>query len=408
MLRTAASADHDPSPTPGATALPGEALLALDAFERGSALVDLSHGRLHWCSPAFEAHCCVAAGTSLAALEPRLPGVQAALAGVGGAGRSRQGIVRWRTMPGTLAGIEAQATLVRPGLAALRLLDDADDADDVQQREHAARRHLEDRERLLFTSRTLSVGEMASTLAHELNQPIGTIANVLRGIRARLEREDAAPEHMAAPAALLPGLRLALDQALFAARIIARIRDYTHSRQPRRDALDLAQVVAESLALLDWELQRDSVQVQLALPEAPCPVIGDEVMLQQLFVNLLRNALEAMRDNPADALGRVARELMLRLTRERGGREAVLALRDNGCGLPSDANQRLFVPFQSTKPNGMGIGLNVCRSFVELHQGRLWFSANDGETGLPARGCTFHVALPLAHGAPPNKEEHRR
>ncbi|HUG22608.1 sensor histidine kinase [Piscinibacter sp.] len=391
MLRTAAA--HDPN------AAPSDALLALDAFERGSALVELTPGRLQWCSPAFETHCSATAGTPLSALEPRLPGVLAALAGLGRADRGRRGVVRWRTTPGALAGMEAQATLVRPGLAALRLLDDADD---VQQREQAARRHLEDRERLLFTSRTLSVGEMASTLAHELNQPIGTIANVLRGIRTRLERAEAASEHMTA---LLPGLRLALDQALFAARIIARIRDYTHSRQPRRDSLELAQVVTESLALLDWELQRDSVQVQLTLPEAPSPVVGDEVMLQQLFVNLLRNALEAMRDNPADTGGGVARELVLSLTLERSGREAVLALRDNGCGLPSDANQRLFVPFQSTKPNGMGIGLNVCRSFVELHQGRLWFCANDGDDGQPARGCTFHVALPLAAGAPPKTEE---
>jgi two-component system sensor kinase FixL len=394
MLGTAAP--RDARTTPGHAVPPDEAaLLALDAFERGSALVDLIHRRLHWCSPAFEANCCVAAGDMLDALEPTLPGAQAALAGLGGTDRGLPNVVRWRTQPGALAGIEAQATLVRPGLAALRLLDDTADA---QQREQAARRHLEDRERLLFTSRTLSVGEMASTLAHELNQPIGTIANVLRGIRTRLERSAGAPATAAAPAEWLPGVQLALDQALFAARIIARIRDYTHSRQPRRDALDLAQVVVESLALLDWELQRDGVQVQLAFTEAPCPVVGDEVMLQQLFVNLLRNALEAMRDNPPDASGRVPRRLLLRLVHERGGREAVLALRDNGCGLPSDASQRLFVPFQSTKPNGMGIGLNVCRSFVELHQGRLWFSANDEASGEPARGCTFHVALPLASG----------
>jgi two-component system sensor kinase FixL len=86
---------------------------------------------------------------------------------------------------------------------------------------------------------------------------------------------------------------------------------------------------------------------------------------------------------------------------QRNGREAVLALRDNGCGLPQDAQQRLFVPFQSTKPNGMGIGLNICRSVVELHQGRLWFSPNGDGAAKPERGCTFHVALPLDAVTPP-------
>jgi two-component system sensor kinase FixL len=268
----------------------------------------------------------------------------------------------------------------------------------------AARRHLEDRERLLFTSSTLTVGEMASTLAHELNQPIATVTNVLRGIRTRLERHDpAASDADTLPAVLMQGVQLALDQSLFAARIIARIREYTHARQPRRESLALDQVVRESLALLDWELLRDEVAVELDMPPARCTVLGDEVMLQQLFVNLMRNALEAMRENPCDGEA-PARKLSLRLSVQRGGREVVLALRDNGCGLPQDAQQRLFVPFQSTKPNGMGIGLNICRSVVELHQGRLWFSPNsDNDGGAPAkaaRGCTFHVALPLDAGAP--------
>jgi two-component system, LuxR family, sensor kinase FixL len=398
---------------PAELALKDGAALALDAFDRGSALIDLTHQCLRWCSPGFEAHCCATTESPLADVEQRLPGLHAAmhaLAVAHGDGQRWDGtpakpsrrqapasldlrsgpnskVVQWRTQPG---GLDVQATIVRPGLAALRLMDDAG-AD--EERERAARRHLEDREKLLFTSRALSVGEMASTLAHELNQPIGTVANVLRGIRMRIERQSVADDK----ATLMQGVQLALDQSLFASRIIARIREYTHSRQPRRDALDLVLVLRESLALLDWELQRDGVATELHLVDGPCPVIGDEVMLQQLFVNLLRNALEAMRDNPPGDDGQPTRRLALRLAIERGGREAVLSLRDNGCGLPEDAKQRLFVPFQSTKPNGMGIGLNICRSFVELHQGRLWFSANERDTaGGDPRGCTFHVALPVS------------
>ena len=143
---------------------------------------------------------------------------------------------------------------------------------------------------------------------------------------------------------------------------------------------------------MDWEVQRDGVQVRLDLPRETLRVQADEVMLQQVFVNLMRNALDAMRDS-----GATAPRLVIALAAERG--MAVLTVRDTGRGLPADAPA--FVPFQSTKPNGMGIGLNICRSFVELHQGRLWFTPNDSLPGSAApgadeaRGCTFHVALPL-------------
>ncbi len=254
----------------------------------------------------------------------------------------------------------------------------------------AIRRHLEDRERLMYTSRTLSVTEMASTLAHELNQPLGTVINVLLGLKARLVAAGGGSAAALDAAALARGVGLALDQAQFAAAIVSRIRNYTHARQPRGEALDLAQVVQESVALLDWEIDRAAIVLRVDLA-AGCAVIGDRLMLQQVVVNLMRNALDAMRDAPP-----ARRLLQLRLGVQPGGRDALLAIRDSGCGLPPDAEQRLFVPFQSTKPNGMGIGLSICRSLVELHQGRLWFSRNDADGDGGGPGCTFHVALPRA------------
>ena len=367
------------------------ARLALEAFDPGAALIDLAHQRLAWCSPGLASFCCVQEDDRVDALELRLPGLQQALARLAppaafGSTSDADEFAprqRWR-VHGPSGPTVVEVALVRPGLAALRLRCAAALRQDEDDEAQAARRHLEDRERLLFTSRALAVGEMASTLAHELNQPIGTVANVLRGLRTRLERQGGDGE-------LLGGAQLALEQALFASRIIARIREYTHSRQPAREALELGAVVREALSLLDWEIQRDGVQLVIDLGEGVCQVEGDEVMLQQLFVNLLRNALEAMRDNPPDGQGRAVRRLALQLAPVRD--MAVLTVRDNGCGLPKDADQQLFVPFQSTKPNGMGIGLNICRSFVELHQGRLWFTPNDDAAG--ERGCTFHVALPL-------------
>jgi two-component system sensor kinase FixL len=249
-----------------------------------------------------------------------------------------------------------------------------------QQRERLRelQRQLDDRESLLFTSRSVSVGEMGSTLAHELNQPIGAAANLLRGLRVRLARRathDSAQEELGA-------VERAIEQVMFAARVIARIREFTHSRAPRQQAVDLGALMRSSASLLDWDLQRVGIALVLDLPAEPLWVLGDEVMLQQVFVNLLRNAIDALRDQPPAAP-------QVSLTLQVVDGQAQARISDNGIGLPADAASRLFVPFASTKPTGMGIGLSICRSFVELHQGRLWFSA-------PAeRGCSVHLSLPL-------------
>jgi two-component system, LuxR family, sensor kinase FixL len=248
----------------------------------------------------------------------------------------------------------------------------------------AVQRHLEDRERLLFTSRSVSIGEMASSLAHEINQPIGTVANVLRGLAARLAQLQ--PDNFEARVAeLQQGTRLALDQALFAARVIGRIREFTHSRQPSREALDLAALARESAALLDWAFARQGVPLRV-LAEGPAPVVGDAVMLQQVLVNLLRNALDAHRDRPATMAA-------VSLALARHGADWELSITDRGGGISREAEDRLFVPFVSSKPDGMGLGLKICRSFVELHQGRLWFTRNPADEG---GGCTFHIALRAA------------
>lgn len=246
----------------------------------------------------------------------------------------------------------------------------------------ALARHLRDREELLFTSRSISIGEMASTLAHEINQPVGTIVNVLRGVSARLARLPVAAEHQAQLDDLHQGLKLALDQAQFASRIVGRIREFTQTRQPEHRPLDLRALALDCVALLDWEFSRQGVPVDTEMTESFW-VVGDAVMLQQVLVNLLRNALQAHSGIPA----RQAR-VTLRL-QALGEAEVELAIVDQGCGINPGAEGKLFVPFQSSKPDGMGIGLNICRSFVELHQGRLWFTHNPAPPG----GCTFHLAL---------------
>lgn len=293
-----------------------------------------------------------------------LPGLVAALAAAPGE----------RSRCGASGEFTAQHTALDDGRVLLRLADERERLQHLQ-------RQLDDREGLLFTSRSLTVSEMGSVLAHELNQPIGATANLLRGLKLRLARRhpDDTDE--------LAALDKAVHQVSYASQIIGRVREYTQSRQPKTERLDLVALVHQSLALLDWDLQREAVRLALHLPARPVPVLGDAVMLQQVLINLLRNALDALRlDRPAEPL--IDIEL-----RQEGGR-AELRVGDNGPGITPQTEARLFLPFSSTKPNGMGLGLSICRSLIEMHQGRLWFTRRE-----PA-GCCFHFALPVLAAAP--------
>jgi len=237
-------------------------------------------------------------------------------------------------------------------------------------------KYMADREQLFTTSRTISVSEMATTLAHEINQPIGSIANILRGTKSRLEKMGTANEE------ILLALDKALNQSQFASRIIARIRDFTQSRQPKRVECDVHDLVSDSINLLDWVLAQSDVSVKLHSQAKLAIVNGDATMLQQVFTNLIRNAVEAMRDmQPQD------RHLDIHVRLQQ--RNVQIEIADKGHGLTQETQDNLFVPFVTQKTQGMGVGLNICRSFVELHQGRLWLAPND------MAGCTSFVLLPL-------------
>ena len=359
---------------------------------------------LVWCSPALAVLLGLAEGDAptLQALCARLAGLAEGVAALGAsgapAGADWDGEVQLDADRDGSATAHLHAALRRlsadgagqaGGALALRLR--LLDSGGPPALERATRRHLEDRERLLFTSRSVAVGEMATTLAHELNQPLGAVTNVLRGLKTRIATAAAQPQANALPM-LEQGVQLALDQVQYAARIIGRIRDYTQSRQPRRERVDLNALLHNSLTMLDWDLGRHGVQLSMALaPEAQdgaTAVAGDGVMLQQVLVNLLRNAIDAMGDTPA---GQRRLDIVSRI--DAAGTQIEIAIADTGSGIDDEGAAQLFMPFYSTKPTGMGIGLNICRSLIELHQGRLWFTPNPGR-----RGCTFHVALPLVQG----------
>lgn len=344
---------------------------ALSAFGDAVALIDLHTQTLSWTSDAWQSlQPQLRPGMPLVAVERALPGL--APSHWAGCAAPR------RVSLGAAGEWEAQIAPLDAGHLLLRLAD-------RREQSRVLQRQLDDREQLLFTSRVISVGEMATTLAHELNQPIGAAANLLRGLRARLSRRGLDADESDA-------LDRSIEQVMFASRVIVRIREFTHSHQPRHARVDLAALLRSSASLLDWDLRRTDARLTLQLPDEPVLVRGDEVMLQQVIVNLMRNALDALRTDPPDDP-----HLSLRLVA--GTREAELQVCDNGCGLGDEAAAKLFVPFASSKPTGMGIGLSICRSFVELHQGRLWFSRN------AERGATFHLGLPLMAARPSTPDQ---
>ena len=242
--------------------------------------------------------------------------------------------------------------------------------------------YVSERDELFSRSHAISVSEMATTLAHELNQPLGTISNILHGLRARIETGSVYDAEVG------KALDMAVQQTRFAARLITRIREFTDSFQPQFTELDLSQLLSRSVSLLDFLFSSENVTVRLSedLSHKPCFAMGDYTMLQQVITNLLRNAVDAMRTTEVH-------NKFIDLSVVHGSDYIKIEIKDQGHGLSSDADEWLFTPFVTTKQDGMGVGLSICKSLVELHQGQLWISPNDSQSA--SMGCTAHLLLPL-------------
>jgi C4-dicarboxylate-specific signal transduction histidine kinase len=246
---------------------------------------------------------------------------------------------------------------------------------DISERIETLDSHKTQQEKLLFTSRMMSVGEMAATLAHELNQPLAAIVNYLNG-SLRLVAQAGGPVQVER------ALQAARTQAEHASAVIARVREFVRAREPRRDAQDLPLIVDTVLELLRLEAERLQLRVELALaPQLP-QVYADRVMVEQVLLNLVKNAIEAMREVPAAQRG-----LRIEARANLDG-DVEVRVCDRGPGLSQAESEQLFSPFYTTKSDGLGIGLAICRSIIEYHEGRLFFEARDGG------GSVFGFTLP--------------
>ena len=248
-------------------------------------------------------------------------------------------------------------------------------ATDISQRKQVERLAQDRQERLEMTSRLIAAGEMASTLAHELNQPLAAILNYNTGC-AELLRSGAA----SAPA-LLEGLEKSSEQAERAGAIVQQVRDFIARRAPQFESCDLSEVLGEAVRLVAAQASRYATIVDVDASNEFHEVEVDRVMLQQLVINLAQNAVEAMEATPPHL-----RRLTIRWRCSGGSVEVEVA--DRGPGLPSELAKGLFVPFFSTKRGGLGLGLQICRSVAEHHEGRLWAAGN------PGGGTVFHFCFP--------------
>ena len=246
---------------------------------------------------------------------------------------------------------------------------------DLTERQEAERRLQEMQSELVHVSRLTALGEMASALAHELNQPLSAISNYVTGSRQLLAREGSDPEK------IRDALERASEQALRAGQIIRRLREFVARGETERQTERLPKLLEEASALALVGAREHGVRVRFDLDPAAELVVADKVQVQQVVLNLIRNALDAME-------GSARREL--RIASHARGDMVEIEVADTGAGISDDVAQQLFHPFVTTKETGMGIGLSISRTIVEAHGGRITAERNED------CGATFRFTLRAA------------
>jgi PAS domain S-box-containing protein len=266
-------------------------------------------------------------------------------------------------------------------------------ATDITLRKNTEDLARQQEERMQFTSRLTTMGEMASSLAHELNQPLAAISNYCMGVAKRLSGQ--ADQTLSKD--LLPALEKASEQAHRAGMIIQRIRGFVKRSEPQRKDSEIGDIVADAVGLVEIEAHRHRLAIVAEVAPNLPKVSLDPVLIQQVLVNLLKNSLDSVReDAPLSSRWRVP-PIKITADLETSTFPAMLRIQvvDSGPGVADGIIERMFEPFFSTKSDGMGMGLNICRSIIESHHGRLWAKNQcDPNSGLVV-GCTFTILLPL-------------
>jgi two-component system, LuxR family, sensor kinase FixL len=245
---------------------------------------------------------------------------------------------------------------------------------DLTERQMTEARLQELQSELVHISRLTAMGEMASTLAHELNQPLTAISNYLKGSKRILE--GAGDEKSAT---LRDALDKASDQAMRAGQIIRRLRDFVSRGESERRVESVTKLVEEASALSLVGVKDRGIRVQFQFDPAANLVLADRVQIQQVLLNLIRNAMDAMESSQT-------RNLVVAIA-STDDKTVRVSVADSGSGIAPEVAEQLFQPFVTTKRQGMGVGLSISRTIIEAHGGRIWVEPN------PTGGTIFHFTL---------------
>ncbi|CAM8634954.1 PAS domain [Burkholderiales bacterium] len=252
-------------------------------------------------------------------------------------------------------------------------------ATDITQERANEQAQREQYDRLQQTARLVTMGEMASSLAHELNQPLTAIANYTSGAVSRLRLAQSKNEQIPNED-LIDLLGKTARQAERAGQVIRRIRSFVKRNDPIRKPTEARLILAESIGLAEIDARERGIDIVQEI-DNNLPLLNvDPILIEQVLLNLVKNGLESMKDSPH-------RSLVVQVGM--GDQQVIFSVLDRGHGVEEEMQEKLFDSFYTTKPDGMGMGLNICRSIIESHQGRLWFENN------PEGGCTFRFTLPV-------------
>jgi two-component system sensor histidine kinase DctS len=258
---------------------------------------------------------------------------------------------------------------------------------DITERKQARERSRQQEEKLAATARLVTMGEMASALAHELNQPLAAIVAYVDACQELVESRRMGTEQ------LVGVLRAVSSQAERAGQIIHRLRKMVKRSQPVRTPMSVNDAVREVAVLIEAEARQSGVTVREELAENLPESAADFLQIQNVLLHLMRNGIDAMFDTPADQC-----DLTVSTHLAAAG-DIEVAICDRGSGLTGDSAERLFEPFFTTRSSGLGLGLSISRMIVDAHGGRLWITPNS------SRGVTARFTLPASGGKVPDEPQ---